>query len=121
MNLFLGINGLLLNFIFVIFFINKYPKTNLVLLSAFFIRSLIIIFSNLGFTLPDSGSDMVRYEGYAWILAQSGIKNVLLNFTGFDSNFLSWLLAIIYSLWSEYYVITIHKFTVFYRNIIFNL
>ena len=40
---------------------------------------------------------MVRYEGYAWILAQSGIKNVL-PFTGFDSNFLSWLLAIIYSL-----------------------
>lgn len=96
MNIFLGINGIFFNLLFLLIIIHYFPKTVSFLLTGFVIRVFFLVSSNLGLILPDSTNDMVYYESTAWIFAQNGFNQILYNFPGFNKDFLSWILSILY-------------------------
>jgi hypothetical protein len=94
----LGLAGL-----FFVAFLNliaslRLPRAAKILWSAFGIRVLAILFGFYVMPLPDSGADAVSFEQEAWQLAQLGFFGVLAEFSGLSSYFISWLLAVLYSL-----------------------
>ena len=51
--------------------------------------------------IPDGFGDATRFEIKAYEWSQNGLLNVLSNFPGFSSYFISWVIAILYSLFGQ--------------------
>ncbi|WP_423895834.1 hypothetical protein [Candidatus Pelagadaptatus aseana] len=92
----LGISGILFSGILVFFFSAKYPEYSRALFAAYSLRVLTICFNEFIAPLPDSRGDAINFEEYAWQLSKDGLENILLQFNGPSSYFLSWLVSIIY-------------------------
>ena len=72
-----------------------------ILLIALFLRVLLIIAGHYFIVLPDSTSDATGFEAEAWVMAQEGFFHVMSRFTGPDPVFITWLIAIPYSLFGQ--------------------
>ena len=77
------------------------PEISTILLVGLLIRIFVILIGHFIITLPDSTADASGFEAMAWELSQKGFFNVLGNFTGPHPKFISWLIAIPYSLFGR--------------------
>ena len=76
----------------------RWPEIFTILIVAFIIRFLFLIINNHFFYLPDGDMDGLIFEqrGFEW--SQEGFYHVFDHFNGPDTYFLSFLIAIPYSL-----------------------
>ena len=77
------------------------PEISTILLVGLLIRIFVILIGHFIITLPDSTADASGFEAMAWELSQKGFFNVLGNFTGPHPKFISWLIAVPYSLFGR--------------------
>ena len=77
------------------------PNIFRILFVALILRIVVMLIGHYLVDLPSSTADARSFERYAWSLAQSGFFNVMNNYTGPDAKFISWLIAIPYSLFGR--------------------
>ena len=77
------------------------PNIFRILFIALILRIVVMLIGHYLVDLPSSTADARSFERYAWSLAQSGFFNVMNNYTGPDAKFISWLIAIPYSLFGR--------------------
>lgn len=94
----LGFTSILFVTIYTYFLILKKKELNQILFVALTIRIFVILIGNYFISLPDSTGDARSYEYDAWIMSQYGFVEVLSFYPGPSSAFLTWIIAIIYSL-----------------------
>ena len=81
--------------------INKYPPITTLLITALSIRIFVLFLGNI-IDLPDSGKDAVFFETRGFLWSQDGLLTVLIeHYPGANSVFLSWMYAILYSLFGR--------------------
>ena len=97
----LGLSSLL--FVILIFLVLAQiePPIAKILYIALILRILVIFLNQNIITVPDSFGDAVRFEVSAYELSKSGFLGTLANYPGFDSFFISWGIAILYSLFGQ--------------------
>lgn len=93
----LGIMALLFIALCVLLFAHRWPAVAKILWLAFAVRTTATLFHYYLLPLPDSSIDARTFELVAWKWAQEGFGAVLTNFTGPSPYFISWILALIYS------------------------
>lgn len=76
----------------------KHPQISKILITALIVRIIFIILGNYFITLPDSTADADSLESEAWLISQDGFFNLKDYYKGPDPRFISWLIAIPYSL-----------------------
>ena len=74
------------------------PKIRLILITALFLRLITIFVSENLFTLPDSLGDSGNFYIRAVEWSRDGFLNVFGYYPGFDSYFISWIIAFPYSI-----------------------
>ena len=79
----------------------RYPKVSKILYSALAIRIFILLLGHYLITLPDSTRDANSFENYAIFLSKDGFFSLLEKYPGPDSRFISWVVAIPYSLFGR--------------------
>ena len=96
-----GVISLLL-VIFVTLLVTKiYPKISIILLIGLALRVFTIFLGTI-FNLPDSGKDALFFESLGFKWSETGFLNVIENYyPGANSKFISWVFAIIYSLFGR--------------------
>ena len=98
---FLGFIGIILVFLFTYIVTLWYPKISKILFEALGVRVLVLLLGHYYFTLPDSTDDAWNFEQQAWLWGQNDFFSVINFYTGPSSDFLSWLIAIAYSLFGR--------------------
>jgi 4-amino-4-deoxy-L-arabinose transferase-like glycosyltransferase len=91
----------------------RFPSISKILIVAFFLRILLIYIGNNIFSLPDSGADAKKFEAYAWNYAKEGFLNVFNYYRGPDSSFISFFIAIFYSLFGRSFLLA-QSFSLFF-------
>ena len=94
----IGVTSILTISLITFFIGSMWRGIRTILFVALIVRSLLIILGNY-IVLPDSNGD--GYESVAWTLSQNGLLNVLINFKGPNSYFISWIIAIPYSIFGR--------------------
>ena len=79
----------------------KCPSITRILFSALILRVIFMLVGHYLVNLPDSDADASTFEYVAWLLAEDGFFNLIDNYYGMDSRFISWLIAIPYSLFGR--------------------
>lgn len=74
-----------------------WPKVAKILFVALAVRIITILIGYYLIDLPDSGKDALTFERTAWIWAQTGFLNVLHQYPGPSSSFISWIIGLLYS------------------------
>lgn len=97
----IGCISISLIFVITFFIASRWRGISNILFAAFTLRLLLLLVNHYILPLPDSDADAKSFENFAWFLAQDGFKNVLKNYTGPNSYFISWLIAIPYSLFGR--------------------
>ena len=98
---FIGLTWILL-ISFITFLVTiRYPKVSKILYSALAIRIFILLIGHYLITLPDSTRDANSLENYAIVLSKDGFFGVFEKYPGPSSRFISWLVAIPYSLFGR--------------------
>lgn len=92
--------------ILLIFFITflltiRYPKVSKILYFALCIRVFTLLIGHYLITLPDSTRDANSFADYALLLSQDGFIGVIEKYPGPSARFISWFVAIFYSLFGE--------------------
>ena len=95
-----GIISVYIVILMTLILIKIYPSIGLILIVALTLRVLFILFGNI-FILPDSGGDAIHYEKQAFIWSQGGFLNVFNYFPGISTRFLSWIIALLFSLFGR--------------------
>ncbi len=97
----LGFTSILIvaSFTLIISFYN--PSIQKILFVALVIRIFFLLLGHYLISLPDSTADAVTYERMAWIMSQGGFFSVLNDFEILNNQFVSWLIAIPYSLFGR--------------------
>ena len=93
-----GIVAISLVFFITFFTALRYKDISIIILVAFFVRVFFLIINNHFFYLPDGDMDALNFELRAWKIAQVGFFNVFDYYPGPDAYFISFMLAIPYSL-----------------------
>ena len=96
-----GLSFLLVVTIFVYFLAKRNPSLATILYVALFLRIFTLLLNQILIVLPDGVGDAGRFELRAYELSKLGISNLLLHYPGFDSFFISWFIAIFYSLFGQ--------------------
>ena len=96
-----GLSSLIFVTIFIYFLAKRNPSLATILYVALLFRVFIILLSQSLIVLPDGTGDSGRFELKAYELSKLGISNLLLNYPGIDSFFISWFIAIFYSLFGQ--------------------
>lgn len=79
----------------------RQPNISNILIIALLVRVAVLLIGHYFITLPDSTADAETFEDEAWKLAKDGFLNVLQNFEGPRPRFISWVIAIPYSLFGR--------------------
>ena len=79
----------------------RYPKVSKILYFALAIRVFVLLIGHYLVILPDSYRDAISFEGYAIELSKDGFYGVIERYPGPHSRFISWLIAIPYSLFGR--------------------
>jgi len=77
------------------------PALAIILYVALIFRVLLIFIDYSLFKLPDSSSDSLYFQLLAYEWSNYGFLNVFKYYTGADSYFISWILAIVYSIFGQ--------------------
>jgi hypothetical protein len=93
----LGFTALIFIALCVLFCAHRWPSAAKILWVAFAIRAGAALFHFYVASLPDSGADALRFERVAWEWAQGGFGEALGHFTGPNSYFISWIIALFYA------------------------
>lgn len=80
---------------------SRWRAVAVILISAFGIRLMAVLFQSYIGGLPDSSGDAVAFEHTAWEWGRHGIKNAAQQFTGPHSYFHSWLISLLYALFGR--------------------
>lgn len=95
----------LLSIFFITLFVFLIARRNksiaLILYFALGVRILAIFFNQYMMILPDSTGDARIFEMRALEWSQNGLLNALSHFPGFSSFFISWIIAILYSVFGQ--------------------
>ena len=94
----LGFTGIALVALLTLLLALRWPMVGKLLVVALTVRVAAILFGYFVAPLPDSHADAVSFERRAWIWAEGGFLEALGHFTGPHSYFISWILAVLYSL-----------------------
>ena len=97
----LGFLTITLIAILTILIASKWPDIYKIAIVALVIRIIFLILGNYFISLPDSTADANSFETRAWTMAQGGFFNLLDYYVGPDPKFISWLIAIPYSLFGR--------------------
>tara|TARA_Y100000389_G_C17437830_1_gene506639 strand:+ start:257 stop:1480 length:1224 start_codon:yes stop_codon:yes gene_type:complete len=98
----LGWFSLLTIFVFIFFWIKKYPQTKYFLLTAFLLRSAFVIIDQYDMlTLPDSTSDAKKFEHLASEFSKNLGFLVVFDFLKNDSLLISKIISIFYTIFGE--------------------
>ena len=92
-----GSSFLIIVTFFTYFLAKRNPSLATILYIALFLRIFVILSNQILIVLPDGVGDAGRFELRAYELSKLGISNLLLNYPGFDSFFISWFIGIFYS------------------------
>ena len=79
----------------------RWPGISNILFVGLAIRIFFLLIGHYIVSLPDSTADAVTFENVAWSLGKEGFFNVIDNYYGPNSRFISWLIAIPYSLFGR--------------------
>ena len=94
----LGFTGIALVALLTLLLARCWPMAGKLLVVALAVRVAAILFGYFVAPLPDSGADARSFERLAWVWSQGGFFEALGHFTGPHSYFISWILAVLYSL-----------------------
>lgn len=87
--------------LFFLLIATKKKTISKILLVALALRIFVLLLGHYFIELPDTSADAETFEEEAWNLGKYGIFNVLNNFEGPSPRFISWLIAIPYSLFGR--------------------
>ena len=79
----------------------KWSRFSKILFVALLARVTFLLLGHYFITLPDSTADAETFEIVAWRIGQDGFLSVISNYQGPSARFISWLLAIPYSLFGR--------------------
>ena len=79
----------------------RWPGISNILFVGLAIRIFFLLIGHYIVSLPDSTADAVTFENVAWNLGKEGFFNVIDNYSGPNSQFISWIIAIPYSLFGR--------------------
>ena len=94
----LGFIAIILISIVTIFIANRWPEVASIIYAALIVRVIFLLIGHYVIPLPDSDGDASTFEGQALLMSQNGLSNLLTGFSGPGSSFISWIIAIVYSL-----------------------
>ena len=94
----LGFTGIALVASLTAFCALRWPNAGKILFVALTVRVAVMVFGYYVSPLPDSHADAVRFERIAWEWSQGGLFEAISHFTGPDSYFISWIIAVFYAL-----------------------
>lgn len=94
----IGLTSILLVIFIVVILANLRPVIKLILYIGLGVRVLFIYIHNTIMSLPDSSGDSINFVNRAYLWSRDGFLNTLDYFPGIDSFFISWAIAIFYSL-----------------------
>ena len=97
----LGFTSLGLVFLFTLLLALRFQEIFNVLFIALIVRFLLIIFGHYVAPLPDSTADAISFEGRARHLGQQGFLYVMSSYEGAHPRFISWVIAVPYSLFGR--------------------
>ena len=95
-----GVVSIIILFLFTVLLTKKNPLITNLLFVALVVR-IFIVFLSLNLNLPDNVDDATIFENKAWYFAQGGFFNLVNHNPWADTYFLSWLIAIPYSLFGR--------------------
>ena len=97
----LGFTSIALVSLMTLFIALRWQDISKILFIALIVRIFIILIGHYIVTLPDTTADAADFEHEAWLLGQDGFFNVLNHYEGPSARFISWLIAIPYSLFGR--------------------
>ena len=97
----LGFTSLALVSLFTYFLILRNPGIRNILFVALILRILFLLIDHYIFPLPGSTADAESFESFAWKVGKDGFFNLMNNFIGPDPYFISYFIAIPFSLFGH--------------------
>lgn len=94
----LGYNSLLVVTLLTYIFSKKWPNISNIIWIAFGIRISVLLLGHYFINLPDSGGDAKKFVSLAILMSDEGFFSVLSNFEGPKARFITWMLAVPFSL-----------------------
>jgi 4-amino-4-deoxy-L-arabinose transferase-like glycosyltransferase len=108
-----GFAAIFLVFLITFFTALRCKAVSKILLVAFLVRVLFLTINNHFFYLPDGDMDALNFELRAWKIAQVGFVDVFNYYPGPDAYFISFVLAIPYSLFGRS-ILMAQSFSIFF-------
>jgi hypothetical protein len=93
----LGFSGVIFVALVTLCLALRWPAARAFLITALSVRVGAMMFGYFVTPLPDSGNDAHHFELVAWEWGQAGFAEAFDHFPGPDSYFISWVLAVLYS------------------------
>ncbi len=97
----LGFTSLAIVSLFTYFLTIRNPGIRNILFVALILRIFFLFIDHYIFPLPGSTADAETFEGFAWALGKDGFFNLINNFSGPDPYFISYFIAIPFSLFGH--------------------
>ena len=97
----LGFTSLALVSLFTYFLTIRNPGIKNILFAALILRILLLLLDHYVLPLPGSTADAESFESFGWALGEDGFFNLMNNFSGPDPYFISYFIAIPYSLFGH--------------------
>ena len=97
----IGINSFLTVILICLFLAKRQPYIATIIYVALTIRILLVFFHYNIAPLPDSIGDAANFEFKAYEWSKDGFLNTIVNYPGPSSYFISWIIAILYSIFDR--------------------
>lgn len=97
----LGFITIFLTCLFTMLVSYRWPSISKILFTALILRIFFLLLGHFLISLPDSTADAASFETIAWDLGKNGFADVMQNFKGPDPFFISWFIAIPYSIFGR--------------------
>ena len=94
----IGFIGISLVSLITLLVARRWPAISKILFTALIIRILFLLLGHYLISLPDSTADAASFERKAWYIGQEGFSFVMSKFKGPDPFFITWWIAVPYSL-----------------------
>ena len=98
---FLGFTAISIMFLLTLITSFRWPAVANILFTALILRVFIMITGHYVLELPDTGADAITFERTAWEISKNGFFNLSDSYPGPSAKFLSWVIAIPYSLFGR--------------------
>lgn len=109
----IGLCSILIVFLMTSVLALRWPETSSFLFVAFTLRLIFLIINNYVFYLPDGDMDALEFEKAAWEWSKGGFLNTFNYFNPPSANFISFLIAIPYSLLGRSFLMA-QSFSIFF-------